>query len=59
MAVGDKPVIVHIVSFGAMEYLGDNDQVLRRDTAASLRDIYINHCRNGLTPLNLGGDVHS
>ncbi len=53
-AVGDEPVIVHIISFGAMEYLGVDDQVLRRDTAASLRDLYIRHCRDhGLTPLEL------
>lgn len=60
IAVGDEPVIVHIVSFGAMAYLGDHDQVLRRDTASSLRDIYINYCReHGLAPLDLGGEVHS
>jgi quercetin dioxygenase-like cupin family protein len=54
-AIGDEPVIVHIVSFGAMEYLGDDDQVLRRDTAASLRELYANYCReHGITPLELG-----
>ena len=55
MAVGDEPVIVHITSFGAMEYLDDDDNVLRRDSASSLREIYLRHCReNGLTPLELG-----
>jgi quercetin dioxygenase-like cupin family protein len=51
MAVGDGPVIVHITSFGAMEYLGDDDQVLRRDTASSLHQIYLRYCEeHNLTP---------
>lgn len=55
MAIGDEAVIVHITSFGAMEYLADDDQVLRRDTAASLREIYLRYCRDtGLTPRELG-----
>jgi len=55
MAVGTAPVIVHILSAGAMEYLGENGEVLRRDTASSLRDIYLRHCEgNGLAPLDLG-----
>lgn len=55
MAVGDEPVIVHITSFGAMEYLDDNDKVLRRDTASSLREVYLRYCReSGLTALDLG-----
>jgi 2,4'-dihydroxyacetophenone dioxygenase len=54
MAVGDEPVIVHIVSFGAMEYLGEDDQVLRRDTASSLHKIYLDYCQaNNLTPRTL------
>ncbi len=54
MAVGDEPVIVHIVSFGAMEYLGDDDQVLRRDTPASLQEIYLRYCEaNHLEPRSL------
>ena len=54
-AVGDEPVIAHIVSFGAMEYLGDDDQILRRDTAASLREIYLRYCReNHIAPHSLG-----
>ena len=53
--VGDEPVIVHIVTFGTMEYLGDNDEVLRRDNAASLREIYINYCNeHGIAPMDLG-----
>jgi quercetin dioxygenase-like cupin family protein len=55
MAIGDEPVIVHIVSTGAMEYLGDDDQVLRRDTGSTLRDLYIRHCKeHGITPMELG-----
>lgn len=50
MAVGDEPVVVHIVSFGAMEYLDENDRVLRRDTPSSLREIYLQYCSaNGLS----------
>ena len=54
MAVGDEPVIVHITSFGPMEYLGDDDQVLRRDTASSLHEIYLRYCEeHNLAPANL------
>jgi 2,4'-dihydroxyacetophenone dioxygenase len=54
MAVGDEPVIVHITTFGPMEYLGEDDQVLRRDTASSLHDVYLRYCEtHGLTPLKL------
>jgi 2,4'-dihydroxyacetophenone dioxygenase len=51
MAVGDEPVIVHITAFGPMEYLGPNDEVLRRDTPGSLYAIYAQFCEaNGLEP---------
>lgn len=54
MAVGDEPVIVHITSFGAMEYLGDDDQILRRDTASSLHQIYLRYCdEHNIAPVNL------
>ncbi|MGZ4808872.1 MAG: cupin domain-containing protein [Thermoanaerobaculia bacterium] len=57
MAVGDEPVIVHITSFGAMEYLGDNDEVLRRDTPSTLREIYLRYCDDHhLAPIDLGGE---
>ncbi|MGZ4778156.1 MAG: cupin domain-containing protein [Thermoanaerobaculia bacterium] len=57
MAVGDEPVIVHITSFGAMEYLGDNDEVLRRDTPSTLREIYLRYCDDQhLAPIDLGGE---
>jgi quercetin dioxygenase-like cupin family protein len=56
MAVGDEPVVVHIIAYGAMEYLGENDQVVKRDTAGSLREAYLRYCReNALAPLDLGG----
>ncbi len=56
-AVGETPVVVHIVSYGAMEYLGENGEVLRRDTASSLRDVYRRHCADrGLAPLALGAE---
>jgi 2,4'-dihydroxyacetophenone dioxygenase len=54
MAVGDEPVVVHIVSFGSMDYLGENDEVLRRDTPSSLRQIYLDYCASeGVTPVAL------
>jgi len=53
-AVGDEPVIVHITSFGAMEYLGENDEVLSRHTPAMLHDVYLRYCEeHGLAPLSL------
>jgi len=56
MAVGDEPVVVHIVAFGAMEYLGEDGEVLRRDSPASLRERYERHCAAmGVAPLDLGG----
>jgi hypothetical protein len=39
-----------------MEYLGENGEVLKRDTASSLREGYLRYCRdNALAPLDLGG----
>ena len=39
----------------AMEYLGENGEVLRRDTASSLRDLYLRYCAaKALAPLDLG-----
>lgn len=56
MAVGDEPVVVHIASFGAMEYLDESGRVLRRDTGDTLRERYLRFCADkGLTPLDLGG----
>ena len=54
-AIGDEPVVVHITSFGAMEYLDDNGQVLRSDDANSLREIYARFCAdNAIEQLDLG-----
>jgi quercetin dioxygenase-like cupin family protein len=54
-AVGDEPVIVHIVAFGPMEYLDDDGRVLRRDSPSSLRQAYLSFCaRNGVEALDLG-----
>ena len=62
-AVGNEPVIVHIVSFGAMEYLGDDDQILRRDTVASLREIYLRYwsrkAADGLRWISTTRDKHA
>ncbi len=58
VAVGDEPVVVHITSYGAMEYLGENDEVLRRDTGSSLREVYLRYCAdNALVALDLGGEL--
>jgi quercetin dioxygenase-like cupin family protein len=52
MVVGDEPVVVHITAFGAMEYLGENGEVLRSDSPASLREIYLRHCEeHGIEPV--------
>ena len=54
-AVGEEPVVVHIIAYGAMEYLGGNGEVLRRDSASSLREAYLSYCvANGLSALDLG-----
>src|ERR1700682_744084 len=56
MAIGDVPVVVHIIAYGGMDYLGEGDEVLRRDTPSSLFEIYRRYCEeNGLVPLDLGG----
>lgn len=56
MAVGNEPVIVHITAYGAVEYLGEHDEVVQRHTASSLLATYQRYCEDGgLVPLNLGG----
>jgi 2,4'-dihydroxyacetophenone dioxygenase len=55
-AVGDAPVVVHIVAYGAMEYLDESGKVLQQDTDSSLLDAYLRYCRDkGLVPAELGG----
>lgn len=57
IAIGDEPVVIHITSHGAMQYLGDGDEVLRTDTATSLRDVYLRYCADhGIAPRDLGGE---
>jgi quercetin dioxygenase-like cupin family protein len=56
MAVGSDPVVVHIIAYGAMEYLGENGEVLKCDTPSSLREVYFRYCiDNALAALDLGG----
>jgi quercetin dioxygenase-like cupin family protein len=56
MAIGDEPAVVHITAYGAMEYLAENGEVLRRDSPSSLRETYLRFCaENGIEPLDLGG----
>jgi 2,4'-dihydroxyacetophenone dioxygenase len=53
-AIGDEPVIVLIVSFGAMDYIGPDNEVLVSHSPSSLRDTYLRYCEeHGLTPLEL------
>lgn len=53
-AVGDEDVVVFIAAYGAMEYLGPQGEVLRRDGAQSLRERYERHCAElGHEPLDL------
>lgn len=53
-AVGEEPLIVHITAFGAMEYLDDDDAVLRRDTPSSLYAVYARYCaEHQLAPRDL------
>jgi len=40
MAIGDEPVIVHIVSTGAMEYLGANGEVIETHGPALLQELH-------------------
>jgi quercetin dioxygenase-like cupin family protein len=55
MAIGTEPLIVLITAFGPMEYLDEAGGVLRRDSPASLRDLYLRHCsETGLVPMDLG-----
>lgn len=54
MAVGDSPVTVFIAVRGAVEYLDDDDQVIQRDTTATMLDTYLGYCEaNGLDPADL------
>jgi quercetin dioxygenase-like cupin family protein len=54
-AVGDEPVIVHITAYGAMETLGEQNEVVQRDTASSLLETYRRYCEeNGIAPMDLG-----
>jgi 2,4'-dihydroxyacetophenone dioxygenase len=54
MAVGDEPLIVHVVVHGAVEYLDDNGEVLQRDDTASLRQAYERYCAaNGIEVVDL------
>ena len=40
MAIGDEPLIVHVVVRGAVEYLDENGQVVSRSTTGSTGDAY-------------------
>lgn len=54
MAVGDVPVVIHVVAHGAMEYLDDEGAVTQRDTATSLLETYLRYCaQHGIEPKDL------
>jgi 2,4'-dihydroxyacetophenone dioxygenase len=54
-AVGDEPVIIHVVLDGAVEYLDDTGAVTHRIDARGLAELYQRHCReHGLPVLDLG-----
>lgn len=54
-AIGDEPVIVHIASYGAMEYLDRDGRVLERHDETMLRETYLRYCaEHGIEPLELG-----
>lgn len=50
-AIGDEPCVVHIKVTGAIEYLGENGQVIESITADTQRAVYLNWCReHGVHP---------
>jgi quercetin dioxygenase-like cupin family protein len=52
--VGDMPLVVLVVSMGAVEYLGPDHRVIDRFTADRLMEIYRAHCTaNNIEPLDL------
>ncbi len=60
IAVGDAPVVIHIVAYGAMEYLDDQGAVAQRDTGTSLLETYARYCaEHGISPQGLSEDRHA
>jgi 2,4'-dihydroxyacetophenone dioxygenase len=54
MAVGEEPVVIHIVAHGAMEYLDERGQVTQQDTGTSLLETYLRYCaEQGIGPRDL------
>ena len=52
--VGDIPCIIQIVAYGAVEMLGDDDRVLKRNDATSMLATYRAYCESaGIAPLDL------
>lgn len=51
IAVGDEPCVVHIEANGRVEYLDDDDAVVRQTDASTARDAYREWCvRTGTRP---------
>ncbi len=49
--VGDEPVVLHITVRGAIEYLGDDGQVLKRVSSADRLETYRRWCQEHGEPL--------
>jgi len=44
MAIGDEPVVVHVVVRGAVEYVDDAGRVIERTTSGSMGEEYARYC---------------
>ncbi|WNG39155.1 anti-sigma factor [Archangium violaceum] len=54
MAVGTEPVIVHVTAYGAVEYLDERGDVVKRATCLSQFEAYRSWCqKNGIPMLDL------
>lgn len=54
MAVGTEPVIVHITAYGAVEYIDERGDLIKRATSLSQFEAYRSWCeKNGIPMLNL------
>ena len=52
--VGNEPLLVLVVVYGAVEYLDADGRVVARYTADTLFDLYHRHCEeHGIAPLDL------
>ena len=53
-AVGDAETIVHVVAYGAVEYLDREDRVVERYSASTQYEVYRRHCEeHGIAVVDL------